>query len=148
MKLLKRTLLVLMMALIYYMSAQTGSESSGLSDIVVAYINKIYSCFGKLDYNTFHDLTVGFIREGAHFGEFMILGILIYINMTDFFDDHVVWYSVLAGVTYAVSDEIHQYFVPNRVCDIFDIFMDSCGCIVGVIIVHLLIKKHGKRKNA
>ena len=48
---------------------------------------------------------------------------------------------------YGVSDELHQYFVPNRSADIFDVLADSAGAVIvsGLWIgfAHLL-KKNGK----
>ncbi|TFF94100.1 MAG: VanZ family protein [Promethearchaeota archaeon] len=37
------------------------------------------------------------------------------------------------GVFYAIVDEIHQYFVPNRYFDILDIIADSIGVILGFL---------------
>lgn len=28
---------------------------------------------------------------------------------------------------YAISDEIHQYFVPGRACRVFDVLIDTSG---------------------
>lgn len=42
--------------------------------------------------------------------------------------------AVCCTVLYGVSDEIHQLFVPGRVCTIIDVFFDSLGAlIVGLI---------------
>jgi VanZ family protein len=38
---------------------------------------------------------------------------------------------VIIAVLYGASDEIHQYFVPGRVCDIFDLVADSIGGFIG-----------------
>ncbi|MBP3443041.1 MAG: VanZ family protein [Clostridia bacterium] len=40
---------------------------------------------------------------------------------------------------YAVSDEVHQYFVPERACRVFDIFVDTCGAMTGIGIFLLFI---------
>jgi VanZ family protein len=34
---------------------------------------------------------------------------------------------LLICLFYAITDEIHQIFVPNRACDIFDFLIDSMG---------------------
>lgn len=36
------------------------------------------------------------------------------------------------SVVFAISDEIHQYFVPNRACQLFDVFLDTVGVIIGL----------------
>ena len=47
--------------------------------------------------------------------------------------------SWLIGAAYAVSDEIHQMFVPGRSCEIRDILIDSAGVACGVLICRVLL---------
>lgn len=47
----------------------------------------------------------------------------------------------IIGIAYAVSDEIHQYFVPERSCELRDIVIDSVGVICGLLILNLIIRK-------
>ncbi|MBQ8317523.1 MAG: VanZ family protein [Lachnospiraceae bacterium] len=51
----------------------------------------------------------------------------------------------LIATLYAVSDEVHQYFIPGRSCQVGDVMIDSAGACVGVLvvmgIVHLLGRK-------
>lgn len=44
------------------------------------------------------------------------------------------------GTAYAVSDEVHQFFVPGRSCEPRDMFIDSCGVAAGVLIM-LLVRR-------
>ena len=41
----------------------------------------------------------------------------------------------MIGVLYAVTDEVHQYFVPGRSCELRDALIDACGVAAGVAIV-------------
>ena len=41
---------------------------------------------------------------------------------------------VIVAVT-AVSDELHQLFVPTRSCDVFDMLADVCGGALGMMSV-------------
>ena len=41
---------------------------------------------------------------------------------------------------YAITDEIHQFFVPGRSCRIFDAFVDSCGVITGILLYISMLK--------
>lgn len=43
----------------------------------------------------------------------------------------------LLGTIYAITDEIHQYFVPGRACSTLDIVIDSAGVAVGIVIAEL-----------
>ena len=45
--------------------------------------------------------------------------------------------SFVLGIVYATSDEIHQYFVPGRACMIEDVFIDTLGVILGILLIML-----------
>ena len=48
----------------------------------------------------------------------------------------VSWGGALAAVAvasmYGVTDELHQYFVPGRSCDVLDWVADTSGAAIGV----------------
>ena len=46
----------------------------------------------------------------------------------------------MVGVLYAISDEIHQLFVPGRTGCILDVGIDTLGIITGIIIFMIFIK--------
>ena len=48
--------------------------------------------------------------------------------------------STIIGILYAITDEIHQLFVPGRSGRILDIGIDSLGVITGIFIYKLLEK--------
>ncbi|MGN0162267.1 MAG: VanZ family protein, partial [Candidatus Ornithomonoglobus sp.] len=83
-----------------------------------------------------------FIRKCAHFSEYAVLGISSYVSirfLTDKSARYVRIYAILFCMLYAVTDEIHQHFVPGRTERIFDVFVDTCGAATGVIIITALI---------
>lgn len=41
----------------------------------------------------------------------------------------------ILSALYAVSDEIHQYFVPTRACQLKDLLVDWAGITLGLIIL-------------
>ena len=43
-----------------------------------------------------------------------------------------VLYSIALGGSYAITDEIHQYFVSGRSGNIFDVGIDTAGVVAGV----------------
>ncbi|MFQ8632799.1 MAG: VanZ family protein, partial [Intestinibacter bartlettii] len=51
------------------------------------------------------------------------------------------------SVLYAISDEIHQYFVPGRACQFRDVMIDSCGALFGIAVIVILKKMVNKIKN-
>jgi len=42
------------------------------------------------------------------------------------------WMVILIAVLYAISDELHQLFVPGRSCALYDLMLDFFGVLVGV----------------
>ena len=47
-------------------------------------------------------------------------------------------FSMILGIIYATSDEIHQAFVPGRAARVTDVIIDSCGVFFGIILVKLI----------
>jgi VanZ family protein len=80
------------------------------------------------------------LRKLAHAGEFFILTFLLYRAFRGAFNLSA-WYLFIrpAGLSllYAVSDEIHQLFVPSRVCSARDVLIDCCGIMLFYIIIRL-----------
>lgn len=86
------------------------------------------------------------VRKTAHFTEFMVLGICLSVNVKDILEAKskavygykewvVTW---LIGTLYAVTDEIHQLFVPGRACAFLDMCINSAGVAVGAMIILIL----------
>ena len=126
-------LVVLCAAGIFYLSSQNGELSAALSSEVMNPFSRIMDAlFGEAGHNVF--------RKFAHFFAYGLLMFLTY---------HAVYRTrrklspvppFLLCVLYAVSDEVHQYFVPERACRLFDVFVDTLGCIVGGLCFYLLIR--------
>jgi VanZ family protein len=67
------------------------------------------------------------LRKGAHVTEYAILGLLLVRALgreTPAF---------LAGVAYAISDEIHQRFVAGRHASPVDVAIDATGVLLGIL---------------
>ncbi len=67
------------------------------------------------------------LRKLAHAAEFAVLGGLLLRALRD---ERA---ALAAGIAYAVSDELHQHFVPGRVGSPLDVLIDSVGVAVGVL---------------
>ena len=53
--------------------------------------------------------------------------------------------TIVLVTLYGVLDEFHQYFVPGRVADHYDVMADMVGAIFGVwALYYLLTKRHNK----
>jgi len=58
----------------------------------------------------------------------------------------VITAAVVLSVVYGVVDEVHQSFVPGRVCSLWDIVSDACGSALAV--AGLLWSLSGERRFA
>jgi VanZ family protein len=66
------------------------------------------------------------LRKLAHAAEFAVLGALLQRALGEPRS------ALVVGVAYAVSDELHQHFVPGRLGSPVDVAIDSFGVAVGV----------------
>ena len=78
----------------------------------------------------------GWIRMCAHFAEFAVLGLLLFLCLKGV--RHIVSMPWIVGTIYAVTDEIHQYFVPGRACELTDVIIDSIGVVCGIMIALII----------
>jgi len=85
---------------------------------------------------------IPFIDKFIHLVEYGILGFLFYRALrASRLAKQVFILAIIFSILYALSDEIHQYFVPGREFDLWDIAADSLGAIL--VAVYL---KHSKKK--
>jgi VanZ family protein len=77
------------------------------------------------------DLT---LRKLAHTAEFAVLGALLVRALS------ARWPAFLLGAAYAVSDEVHQSFVPGRMGSPLDVAIDSVGVVFGVALWWRLVR--------
>lgn len=124
-------LVVICMGIIFLLSAQNGEESSDLSgSFVMALLNGLGIAIEE-----------SLLRSIAHCLEFMGLSVLLFNAV------YVTWalkvtpiVAFLGTVLYAITDEIHQIFVPERAFQISDILVDSTGALIGVIASFIILK--------
>ena len=69
-------------------------------------------------------------------------GLLGILNMRGFkYDSKKIWLAWLLAVTYALSDEFHQSFVPGRNPSILDVFIfDGLGAAIGLLLMNYFMK--------
>lgn len=134
------------MGLIFYLSDQPGAVSQNTSDNFSGFIYDILNILFKLKIKELDFVKdyIFLIRKLAHFTEFSILGVLAYISINDFSLKKSLMLSIVFSIFYAISDEIHQLFVINRSCSIYDMLLDSLGAITGIIMINLISKNAKK----
>lgn len=124
------------MGLIFYLSHQSANESSQLSGGVVAFVLHILHTIipQSIEVSAFHT----FIRKGAHFFAYFILGILIYRALWGRWKNFFM--ALFIAFLYAVSDEVHQLFIPGRSGEFRDVLIDSAGAATGILLYILLLR--------
>lgn len=128
------------MILIFKFSAATGEESEAVSQNL---LSKIIEILGNY-------ISHNFLRKLAHFSEFAALGFCMAGAIHFTFGKRKFYLPLVPCVLYAISDEIHQYFVPERACRVFDMFVDTCGIATGIgifLLFILIISKIAKKKE-
>ncbi|MBR4832131.1 MAG: VanZ family protein [Butyrivibrio sp.] len=136
---------IIMMCLIFMLSSQEGDASSQLSYKVgvkiFTYANetldkgwsqeKIENL--SLDYQYY-------VRKAAHFTEYFLLAVSVAFPLYVYRVRGVllVFLAGIICVAYAGLDEYHQSFVAGRGPQLKDVFIDSCGSFVGIIVTRIV----------
>lgn len=162
--LLTGVMVVGMMALIFAFSAQDASRSSDLSGGLCGRIVRgVLTLLGAGADQEKTELWVGIletpVRKLAHFTEYALFSVIVCT--------HGLMHRLVSGkrpalfqtgreafrgflplfartvpfcILYAVSDEVHQYFVPGRSCRLFDVGVDSTGILFGAALFLLTVQ--------
>ena len=146
---------VIIMIFIFVQSALPSDLSQQESGVIVSFLSNFLWTDSEL-------LSFG-VRKCAHFAEYTLLGWSLALTVADYLErlretrrdvpsgvqlgastKAQIIAPWLIGTAYAVTDEIHQYFVPGRSCEIRDVVIDSCGVLVGALIVAKLARRAPK----
>ncbi len=140
------------MLIIFSLSAQpalaSNSLSRGVTKIIVETVGKIIPL--DIEMSTLNDIVSQFnhfVRKFAHFSAYAVLGILILFALAknEIRGKKAFALSLAICIIYAVSDELHQLFVPGRGCQLKDVIIDTSGALIGTAIykaVNILRANH------
>ena len=123
-------LLILNLAFIWGNSLLPGSVSGAFSDWVKELLMRLLPGGDEIGPEG-----GGLLRKLAHFTEFATLGILL-AWMSAMRKRHGAM-ALLLGAAAACVDETIQMFVPDRGPSLWDVGIDTCGVITGMIVLHL-----------
>ena len=84
------------------------------------------------------DLGFNFTDKILHLLAYLVFGFTLNIAVKKNFpvmgtSNRIIVVLVLGSI-YALSDEVHQYFIPGRTCDMLDWAADCFGIIVAVVL--------------
>lgn len=120
------------MTVIFSFSAQPATESSELSGRITGFLSGLLGedLAQHLQWLEF------LVRKMAHFSEYGLLGVLAGGLLLAYgHPPRRQWIALAGCAVYAVSDELHQMFVPGRSPGVRDVCIDSAGACVGILFV-------------
>lgn len=129
------------MITVFGFSNQNGNQSQTSSDkITNTIVGVCDDYFGINAQNNVEDISFC-VRKLAHFSIYFLGGILIYnfVNTFSIKNKYIIILSIVVGVIYATTDEMHQFFIDGRAAQVRDVIIDSCGVIAAVIIRNKLV---------
>lgn len=138
------TLVALWAAVIFFMSAHTGSDFDGAGPLAVIkrwLVSLAAPVFGP---------DTDIVNVAAHFTEYLIFGVLLVLAALRTWPTlgwgKLALVAVVFASLYAVTDEFHQSFVPGRMCDAADWLTDTLGATLGAAAAASAIRK-GRTKR-
>lgn len=138
-------ILIFWLGLIFSFSNQPSNTSSNTSSRMM---DKIVNITENITNNELDDITKNNIyeygmkplRKCAHFFLYFILGILLCSLIYQYKLNNIIIVSLLFCLLYACSDEIHQLFITGRSGNIKDVFIDTMGSLLGIVIISKVYK--------
>lgn len=144
-----RTILIVALigtfSIIFGFSNQDSKTSGGISQKVTEFIIKFIPSIQQTEENQREEIIdriESVIRKIAHFSIYTLVGFLLMSLMGTYKIKEInqIGTSLIIGVIYASTDEIHQAFIPGRGPQITDVMLDSLGVLTGIFISMLLIE--------
>lgn len=147
------------MYIIFSFSSQNAqvseSVSGGFIEAVARWFHPDFGALSETQRVALIEAWQHFVRKAAHFSEYAVLGVLTANALRTYRLKNGLRFLLPVAVCflYAVSDEVHQYFIPQRACRAFDVFIDTCGAVTGIAVflaagyVLRKIKNRGKHDD-
>lgn len=141
--------------IIFGFSSQDGEKSGSISKKITEEIITRIPQMQEKEQNEREAITLRIekvIRKIAHFSIYTAVGLLLMalISTFEMKEKNRIIISLIIGIIYACSDEIHQSFVPERSPMITDVMIDTMGVMLGILLIMLgkaIIKKYKKNSK-
>lgn len=149
------SLVVVIEGILFYSSSMTYKQQTsvpflerylGSSKPFYNFLNGIsFNYAGKIQSiknDGYYHFVEFFIRKGAHFGIYFLLGIFIFMSLYTYFYKNnllriIVPWMFTTGL--AAFDEFHQGLTGGRSPLVDDVILDSTGALIGIIIVFIFM---------
>lgn len=134
---------IVMMVLIFSMSAKRGEQSAGMSrqvsvKVIQMKTNVMQEQLEEKEVEQQAEKMEYYIRKLAHFSEYALLAICVIIALrysAGRKGRSLYLLSEAICIIYALVDEVHQIFVSGRSGQLFDVLIDSVGAATGLAVV-------------
>lgn len=155
--------LLLWMGFIFFMSANDGDHSQGMSDGVTSLVlSAVWSGYSGMspDEQMAVVESLSFpVRKAGHFSEYAVLGLLAFATLRQaqtlrssqaLRNTRIIAPAsagaVFVAFLYACFDEFHQLFVAGRSGQPFDVGVDTAGALVAVAIAVAVTRMRERRR--
>lgn len=97
-----------------------------------------------------HQSKIAFIPQNIleydkllHFVAYFVYGLstIFMLKIVRKQESNIYLISFIITTAFAISDEIHQYFIPDRLSDPYDLIADLFGIISSFLFFNLILKK-------
>ena len=148
-----RMMLILLLigtfSIIFGFSSQDSEKSSSISRKVTEIITnpiKFIQEKPEQEKEKILDRIESVVRKIAHFSIYTVVGVLLMALFSTYKLKEInrISFSLILGIIYATSDEIHQAFTPGRGPLVTDVIIDSMGVLLGILLVMLVVKIYKK----
>ena len=139
-------LVVVWAGVIFYASAKTGADFNSGNGIIAACAKWLAGVLSDALGGPVDPSPVGHFAEYLVFGALLANALLCTARVRDGqpgWLSRPVALSVGIAAAYALTDELHQLFVPGRSCDPVDWAVDVCAALLGALLVHLIARRRG-----
>lgn len=151
-KILRIILMILLLCtffVIFGFSSQDGETSGGLSQKITKQFLEKFKKYNELDENDKSVISKRLekvVRKIAHFSIYALVGFLL-MGIMCTYKIKIKWgiiITLMLGIIYATSDEIHQGFTPGRSPKVTDIYIDTLGVATGSLVIVTIQKIYYK----
>ena len=134
------TLLILLnLALIWGNSLLPGASSNAVSGGLLAFLGKFLPFL-------LTEAGHAFLRKAAHFCEFALLG-LLYCGRHRLSKGETPPHLMGFGLAVACIDETIQIFTPSRASSLIDVWIDTSGFALGLVVIFTAYTIYNKIKG-
>ncbi len=144
--------LVVMLFIFWHSSKDAASSTSESKNFTKTLFGYLIGDFSELSQEEQYNLVVEaqhFIRKSAHFCIYAALGFFVMGTVNTYTLTKKFKFLIAESVCfiYAISDEIHQIFIPGRAGRVTDVLIDSVGGLFGIIAMVVVLFVYSKLKK-